>query len=273
MINQHIFKVESSIDKRFHRAALSWVLSRLVEASHGTGMVHVTRPIFEATPIPMPPLAEQARIVDVLELTLSNIQSSRAQVENARSRLAGLRQATRRDVLATNSTSYGRLSDFVSKVEAGKSLGGAAPPANIDEWGMVRVSAMTWGEFDASQNKRVSADLVNPSYEVHEGDILVSRANTEEYVGAPVLVGPVRPKLLLSDKNLRLVPKPGVNRRWLLHSLASPEFRSYVSATATGTKDSMRNISQSALLAGPVRFVDPEDQEGCAAAIDERLAT
>lgn len=107
---------------------------------------------------------------------------------------------------------------------------------------------MTWGKFRGSENKAVPAVKVDPRYEIREGDLLVSRANTTAYVGASVLVGPVRPRLLLSDKSLRIVPKSGVNREWLWRVLSSPVARTYFSAVATGTKDSMRNISQHALL-------------------------
>ncbi|MFI8357016.1 MULTISPECIES: restriction endonuclease subunit S [Streptomyces] len=112
---------------------------------------------------------------------------------------------------------------------------------------------MTWGKFDADENKAVPEGReVNPAHEIKEGDILVSRANTQAYVGAPVLVGRTRRGLLLSDKSLRLVPSEHLDRRWLVHFLSSPVARSFISDTATGTKDSMRNISQKALLGMPL---------------------
>src|SRR5699024_3506549 len=55
------------------------------------------------------------------------------------------------------------------------------------------------------------------------------------------------PRLLLSDKSLRVVPKPYVDREWLIHTLSSPHVREQISAKATGTKESMRNISQNVL--------------------------
>jgi type I restriction enzyme, S subunit len=107
---------------------------------------------------------------------------------------------------------------------------------------------MTWGQFDPSQNKAVtSTDRVDTRFEIREGDLLVSRANTSEYVGASVLVRHVRPKLLLSDKSLRLTPRPEVESEWLWRALQAPSARRQISALATGTKDSMRNISQAAL--------------------------
>lgn len=153
------------------------------------------------------------------------------------------------------------LADLVSRVEAGKSYGSASRPADDHEWGIVKVSAMTWGEFRSHENKVVSdMSRVDPRFEIKAGDLLVSRANTTAYVGASVLVGPTRQRLLLSDKSLRLLPRPGVSAEYVHALLQAPRTRSQISALATGTKDSMRNISQGALLSVQVPDVKPELQ-------------
>jgi type I restriction enzyme S subunit len=147
------------------------------------------------------------------------------------------------------SWAWGTLHDVVAHIEAGKSFTCEPRPARLNEWGVIKVSAMTWGEFRQYENKAVPTDRkINPAYEIRPGDILVSRANTEAYVGAPVLVRECRPRLLLSDKSLRLKPSPEISHDWLLFTLASPYVRNQISALATGSKDSMRNISQQALL-------------------------
>ncbi|MFI6454078.1 hypothetical protein ACIBF6_21260 [Streptosporangium amethystogenes] len=140
------------------------------------------------------------------------------------------------------------LGEILLRIEAGKSFACEPRRANADEWGIIKVSAMTWGRFREEENKAVPPGVAfDPAYEIKPGDILVSRANTQEYVGAPVLVGSCRPRLLLSDKSLRLVPSPHIDRRWLALLLSSPFVREEISRRATGTKDSMRNISQDSL--------------------------
>ncbi len=155
-----------------------------------------------------------------------------------------------------------RLSDLLVRIEAGKSFGAAARPAGEGEWGIVKVSAMTWGTFRPNENKVVSdVSRIDPRHEIRAGDVLVSRANTTEYVGAPVLVRHTRPRLLLSDKSLRLVPQPGVDPAYLHAILSAPQTRKRISALATGTKDSMRNISQSALLQVEVPALPPVEEQ------------
>jgi type I restriction enzyme, S subunit len=138
---------------------------------------------------------------------------------------------------------------LIDRIEAGKSVRTTGRPAEPDEWGVIKVSAISWGEFREQENKAVTdRALINPRYEVRSGDLLLSRANTADLVGATVLVGKTRPQLLLSDKSLRLVPRKHVDKAWLNLALRSPLSRAQFSERATGTSESMRNLSQPKIL-------------------------
>jgi type I restriction enzyme S subunit len=129
---------------------------------------------------------------------------------------------------------------------------------------------MTWREFDEGENKAVPGDYqVDPRFEIRSGDLLFSRANTVTHVGAIVQVRDTRPRLLLSDKSLRLVPHRGVSPRWLLHYVRSRRARNYLESLATGTSDSMRNISQSSLRSLPVPLAPLPEQERVVDAIED----
>jgi type I restriction enzyme S subunit len=142
------------------------------------------------------------------------------------------------------------LAELLEAVHAGKSFKCEERPAREDEWGVIKVSAMTWGQFREQENKTVAVGrAVDERMEIRPGDLLVSRANTVDYVGAVVHVGACRPRLLLSDKSLRLVPATDVLPEWLVIALRSPDARRQIEAAATGTSDSMRNISQPKLKA------------------------
>lgn len=213
-------------------------------------------------PIVLPSLDEQRRTVAILEDHLSRLDAAEASLQSAERRIVALERSSLNAHFGCDGTDV-PLRDIVLEIGAGKSFGGASAQAADDEWGIIKVSSMTWGTFRPEENKAIEADRADPRYEVREGDLLVSRANTSEYVGASVLVGPVRRRLLLSDKSLRVVPAPGVQSAWLWRALQAPTARRQISALATGTKDSMRNISQASLR--KVRIPDPAQTDQRAA--------
>lgn len=248
--------------------AKRWASERL----KGVGRQRLGMAGIRALPLPLPPLGEQQRIVAVLEDCLSRLDAGLSYLGASDRRVRTWRQRSRDSQLLLGAVGECRLADLVERIEAGRSFGGAAPPAGPDEWGVLRVSAMTWGEFRPEENKSVPAAAVDRRWEVRKGDVLVSRANTSEYVGAPVLVPDVRPRLLLSDKSLRLVPASGVDPAWLVEALASSSARQQITALASGTKESMRNVSQANLLSLRLPLADPAGQravlEGAEAARD-----
>lgn len=241
---------KDDVDARWIAWGLRAFESQLLRTTRkaGTTVASIEVPRLHAFELPVPSLGEQLRIVEILEDHLSRLDAAADYASAAARRLGVLRRAALNSIFETGDRRV-LLADLVFRIEAGKSLGGASAPARDGEWGIIKVSAMTSGDFRQGENKAIPTDRVNPKYEIRPGDLLVSRANTAEYVGASVIVGEdVRPRLLLSDKSLRILPRPGVDSTWLWRALQSPTAPSQISAHATGTKDSMRNISQKSLL-------------------------
>lgn len=210
----------------------------------GTTVASIEMPRFYDFELPVPDLDEQRHILAILEDHLSRLGAAADYVNASRRRLVALERAALDRHFGGMEV---RLGDLIEDISAGKSFGAASAAAKDDQWGIIKVSAMTWGEFDPRENKAVTGGRIDPRFEIRKGDLLVSRANTAEYVGSSVLVGSVRPKLLLSDKSLRVTPKDDVKTEWLWRALQAPSARRQITALATGTKDSMRNIAQGAL--------------------------
>ncbi|MFC8797240.1 hypothetical protein ACFT2C_05880 [Promicromonospora sp. NPDC057138] len=244
-------------------------VSHLRRAATGTQLPHVTLRDIREFRVPRFGAEKEQRIVEILEDHLSRLDAADNGIATSARRLVAYQRSLRQQAVDAPGSPMVPLARMVSGVGAGRSLGGAAPPAGPDEWGVIKVSAMTWGEFRAHENKRIPADQADARYEILPGDLLVSRANTAAYVGASVLVGDVRSRLLLSDKSLRLVPRPGVNAKWLNEVLQSPRVRHQITALATGTKESMHNISQKALLSVSVPNSSEDEQAAVIDAIEK----
>jgi type I restriction enzyme S subunit len=146
-----------------------------------------------------------------------------------------------------------RLGEVLLDIEAGKCVKCDGRSANFDEWGVLKVSAVSWGRFKPEQNKVLPEDFVpSPSHEVQSGDLIISRANTTELVGAVVLVDQTRPRLMLSDKTLRLVPSNRADKAYLELALRECTARNYIEEHGTGTSDSMKNITQETIRNIPI---------------------
>ncbi len=239
----------------------------------GSAQPKVTQANLAKVPIPVPPLPEQRRIVAAIEEHFSRLDAADAMLQHAGRRSEALERAV---FSAANDATWPEsvLGDLLETIEAGKSFKTPGRPAEGVEWGVIKVSAMTWGKFDASENKAVvNVESVDPRNQIRSGDLLLSRANTSELVGATVLVDECPDRLLLSDKSMRLITKSNVNRQWLRYCLGSPALRAQMSAVASGTSDSMRNISQAKVKALRVSVPPQTEQHRVAEMISSQFAT
>ena len=268
-----MYPIDTDLDPRYLKW---WMLTpeftrRAAGQQARTILPKINKKALGLLPVPVVSRSEQERIVGILEDYLSRLNAASTLERKAAARLVAYQRATLSAVIDRPERRRSPLGALVKRIEAGRSFGGSSAPADLDQWGIIKVSAMTWGRFAEGENKAVPAELADPRYEIRSGDLLVSRANTASYVGASVLVDGVRPRLLLSDKSLRIVPADSINAQWLQLALSSPSARAQISAKATGTKDSMRNISQSSLLSITVPHVDLTDQAADVARITEHV--
>lgn len=165
------------------------------------------------------------------------------------------------------------LGQLIHGIEGGKSFECLTRRAEPSEWGVVKVSAMTWGTFLEDEQKAIPPEAAfDPADEIKPNDLLLSRSNTTQLVGATVLVGNCRPRLLLSDKSLRLRAIEIVNLHWLHTVLSSSVARSQLSAMATGTSDSMRNVSQDKIKSVVFPLPPLAEQQWIVEGTSERLS-
>lgn len=153
-------------------------------------------------------------------------------------------------------------------------IGGWSAPAlprtkEGEEWGVLKVSSCSWGKFKPDEHKALSADTPpRTSLEVLPGDFLISRANTSQLVGRSVVVEETPPRLMLSDKTLRLTPVASANPRYLNLANLARTAREHYEREASGTSDSMKNVSQKAIRRAPVPLPPREEQDRIVEVVD-----
>lgn len=146
-------------------------------------------------------------------------------------------------------------------------------PADDEQWGVMKVGCVNGEEFDATENKALPDDLLPlTQYELKDGDILVSRANTKELLGSAALVRSVRPHLLLCDKLYRMRAAPVIEPEYLVRFLRSSIARYHYERHATGTSGSMQNIGQDTLKSLPLPLPPRSEQISIANHIDSSVS-
>lgn len=162
------------------------------------------------------------------------------------------------------------LGDILVDIVAGKSFQTAEVLASPDELGVLKVSAVTWLDFQPNEAKAIVGSYTpSASHKVRMGDFLISRANTKDFVGAVVHVDKDYPFRLLSDKTLRLIlDEARVCKRYLLYALRSPLARKHIEKFATGTSDSMRNISHGIIRTIPLYLPEIDEQRSIAETLE-----
>lgn len=135
------------------------------------------------------------------------------------------------------------MDDLLCGIVSGTNVSGNQRPLQEGEFAVLKISAVTKGWFKADEYKVVddisSIKMIHP----RKGDLLFSRANTSEMVGATAIVDDDYDQLFLPDKLWRLDPAPGVDTVFLKQLLSSPQLRAEMSKVSTGTSGSMQNIS------------------------------
>lgn len=213
---------------------------------------------FYALLLPIPPLTEQKKIAEILGSVDKSIASTQAVIDQTRKVKQGLlQQLLTKGIGHTKfkesaigkipeSWEVVRLGTILNEIVAGKSPNCPQKPANSGEWGVLKVSAIGFGEFFGNENKVLPNNYkVEPKHIVKAGDILISRANTKELVGAICIVPEGSYQLMLCDKTLRLVPNEFcLDPSFLCEFLLGRKARRYFEENATGSSGSMKNISQ-----------------------------
>lgn len=211
----------------------------------------------------VPPRPEQERIVDLIGAVDDVIDAAAAALSRVDAgRLFALQ------ALFSNGQSRS-MRDLLDRIEGGRSPKGSDVPPRDDQFGVLKVSAVTRLGFIPSESKTVDdVGVFAHHHRVAEGDALITRANTAALVGQACLVEEPQYNLFLCDKTLRLVPAESVPSGAIVAALNSPQARDQLSSAATGTSASMKNISQTDIM--NVRIQWPSDPH-IAAAMDKQL--
>jgi type I restriction enzyme S subunit len=269
-VNQHVAIIrpdKSRLDTDFlaHLLRAPEAKARLLRvAGAGATREAITKSHIEEFSIPLPPLKEQRRIAAILD----KADALRRKRKRALDILGSLSQSIFLemfgDLVEAKSIARGTISDWVADFDTGKNLAPDPDARQADGYRVLKVSAVTTGVFLPLEAKPLPSDYKPPtSHIVRQGDLLFSRANTAELIGATAYVASSYDKLVLPDKIWRFVwrdqnpPNPH-----FIHALfTTSSFRRELSKRATGTSGSMKNISKAKVLGIEIALPHRDQQD------------
>lgn len=195
--------------------------------------------------IPLPPLAEQHRIAALLDKVSDLIAKRRAQLDKL-DLLVKARFVEMFGDPETNPMNWPivGIGAITKTIDSGWSGNGTQREKKAGEIAVLKVSAVTKGYFIPEECK-VLDDQGNIKKYVfpQKGDLLFSRANTKEMVGATAIIREDYPELILPDKLWKIRFSDITNVVYMKYILSSKTIRNKFSAASTGTSGSMYNVS------------------------------
>lgn len=247
--------------------------SRTVDNLFGSTIQYVKIGNFKSYNVAFPPIAEQLRIVSKLDVFFTQLESIKKSMSNIPLLLKHFRQQVLTQAVSGEMTKEWRkvrelipwenltLSDLIVE----KPRNGYSPRA-VDYETPVKslsLSATTSGNFDPSCVKYL--DIEVPDKNSHlwlmNGDILIQRSNSLEYVGTSAIYDGEDFEFIYPDIMMKIKPNDRVITKYLNYCLSSFETRDYFRKNATGTAGNMPKINQAVVSNTPVRLPSTQEQE------------
>lgn len=250
----HVLRSKGAVEPDFVWRFLRQRSYRQVAERSMTGAVgqrRVPKPFLEATTLPLPPLAEQKRIVAKLDAL--NAKSARARTELARieTLVSRYKQAVLSKAFSGELTREWRHDrDWPAVVRLGDVAGsfayGSAAKSQksgsipVLRMGNIQTGKLNWADLVYTDDK----DEIE-KYRLVPGDVLFNRTNSPALVGKTAMYDGER-DAIFAGYLIRIVAGPDLDARYLTYALNSPFGREF-SWNAKTDGVSQSNISASKL--------------------------
>lgn len=244
----YLFYFLKSIKKQMH------LLSR------GVAQNNINLSVLHQIKVPIPDLNVQERIVNALDQMQNNIKLRQMEL----SKLDILIKA--RFVEMFGDLKFDTpVSKYIESLTAGKSLAGKEKYTNK----VLNTGAVSYDKFKNDYKYLPSNYVPDENNKVRTGNVLISRMNTQELVGATAYVWEAPENTYLPDRLWRANLKENVNSIFLWQVLIHPFLKLQIQRVSSGTSGSMKNISKSNFLKLKVPDVNEESQNKFASFVQQ----
>lgn len=261
LLNQRVCRIEVEKDvyeERFLFLVLQGYLDAIWKATSSTTVKHLSSRSVAEIPLPLPPLEEQRRIVDILEDHLSRLDAARVALGNAGLRQKALRSALLERLPRTTDL-VGRLGDIAVASGYGtssKCVEGGPGPA------VVRIPNLRDGRVDLTDEKRVAdPDADVSGLILRSGDLLIVRTNgSRDLVGRSAVVQEGVDAAFASYLIRFRLDQDRVVPRWVQAILESPSMRRRLESMAASSAGQY-NLGLAKLASLPIPLPSAPDEQ------------
>ena len=220
----------------------------------------VNKKIISQTQVNIPDYQTQLRIVKIMDSTRKRVKIQK----DILSKLDTLIKA--RFVEMFGDLKFDTpVSKYIESLTAGKSLAGKEKCTNK----VLNTGAVSYDKFKNDYKYLPSNYVPDENNKVRTVNVLISRMNTQELVGATAYVWEAPENTYLPDRLWRANLKENVNSIFLWQVLIHPLLKLQIQRVSSGTSGSMKNISKSNFLKLKVPDVNEESQNKFASFVQQ----
>ena len=239
LLNQHIFKVvfdKMDVDKYYFMFTVSRLLSSMEKHTHGSTMRHITKPVFDNIPFPLPPLETQKQIAAVLDKCTSLISKYKKILEKYDTLIKSRFIEMFGDISKNNKKwEIKKLGDII------RVLGGYAFSSKaFKESGIpvLRIGNINSGVFRHTNMVFWDDDEKIERYAIYPSDLVMSLTGTvgKDDYGNVCILGNDYPKYYLNQRNAKLEIISDLERLYLSYLLKFPEIKSRLTNISRGIR-------------------------------------
>ena len=274
-----LLRISNSVNKVFVAYAMSSFDYRhhIEGLTKGTNINNLRQDHIYSFSFPLPPLAEQHRIVAKIDALFSKLDKGVETLQTIRQQLRTYRQAVLKwafeGKLTNSELTIGILNDFIEKPRYGTSK---KCEYDSGDTAVIRIPNIdySYGKVDYSDVKcaNFTPDEIEP-LKLRVGDILIIRSNgSVTIVGRAAIIKENDVENLFAGYLMRLrINNDKLTSRFLLNYLSSPDARTYIENKAKSTSG-VNNINSTEIAALPIPLCTPSMQAAIVAAIESRLS-
>jgi len=218
---------------------------------------------FSNIQLPLPPLPEQQKIAEILSTVDQKIDSIDSKIEETQTLKRGLMQRLLSEGIGHSEfkeSEIGRipmgwrvvtLKEVIKELTGGVSVNSEDRIKHENEFGILKTSAIQNGFFYPMAHKTIlETEIERATTNPLADHIIFSRMNTPDLVGESGYVDIDYSDLFLPDRLWQIDVKDRniTHVKWLSYVLVSIEVKKKIKSAATGTSNSMKNISKPSLL-------------------------